>query len=74
MYRTGFRANDAYSEYLDMGAPAKLTQAQIERLQSLTRDLPEADRRVRSDATGVISVRIPMRPNDIVLVTLEPAR
>ena len=31
-YRTGFRANDAFSEYLDMGAPTSLTPQQIERL------------------------------------------
>lgn len=73
-FRTGFRANDAYSEYLDMGAPASLTPAQVERLQKLTRDLPEADSRVRTDSKGVITVKIPMRTNDVVLVTLEPVR
>jgi len=44
VYRTGFRANDAYSAYIDMGKPTALSAPQLDELKQLTRDLPETDR------------------------------
>ena len=38
--RTGFRANDAYTAYLEMGSPKKLTPVQIKHLSNLTKDTP----------------------------------
>jgi xylan 1,4-beta-xylosidase len=72
VHRTGFRHNDAYSAYLDMGRPAKLSPAQLAELQALTRDGPEAGKIVRIDAAGGYALDLPMRSNDIVLVTLTP--
>ena len=70
IFRTGYRANDAYSAYLEMGAPKNLTAEQLTRLTELTRDLPESDRVVRSGADGKVGIAVPMRSNDIVLVKL----
>src|SRR6266496_759361 len=71
VHRTGFRANDAYSAYIEMGAPSELTPAQLEQLNNLTRDLPETDRVVRVGKDGSCEFSLPMRSNDVVLVTLE---
>jgi len=71
VYRTGFRANDAYSAYLEMGAPKDLTATQLAYLDELTRDLPLIERDLRSDADGTIDCTIPMNSNDVVLVKLE---
>jgi xylan 1,4-beta-xylosidase len=70
IYRTGYHANDAYSAYLEMGAPKNLTSEQLGHLTELTRDLPETDRVVRSGADGKVEIAVPMRSNDIVLVKL----
>ena len=70
--RTGFRANDAYSAYIEMGAPASLSASQLGKLQELTRDVPETDRKVRIGADGEYTFELPMRSNDVVLVTLTP--
>ena len=70
VYRTGFHANDAYTTYLEMGSPKELTTAQIAHLNDLTRDLPEADKTVRSRPDGTIEFSIPMNGNDIVLIKL----
>jgi xylan 1,4-beta-xylosidase len=72
--RTGYRANDAYSAYLDMAAPKSLTAEQVQQLSTLTRDIPETNRIVRVKSNGALSLEVPMRKNDVVLVTLEPAR
>jgi xylan 1,4-beta-xylosidase len=72
--RAGYRANDAYSAYIDMGRPDKLTAAQLEQLQSLTRDLPETDKVLRSGPLGTVELTLPMNSNDVVLVKLERIR
>jgi xylan 1,4-beta-xylosidase len=72
--RTGFRANDPMSAYIDMGMPDSLSPAQLGKLQALTRDLPERDSVVRVGADGRLAVRLAMRSNDVVLVTLDPVK
>jgi len=72
--RTGFRANDPMSAYIDMGMPDSLSPAQLGKLQALTRDLPEKDNVVRVGADGRLTTRIAMRSNDVVLVTLDPVK
>jgi xylan 1,4-beta-xylosidase len=71
VYRVGYRANDAYSAYIDMGSPKELSAAQIAHLNELTRDLPLTDKMVRSGPTGMIELTVPMNSNDVVLVTLK---
>jgi xylan 1,4-beta-xylosidase len=71
VYRTGFHANDAYTAYLEMGAPKDLTAEQIAHLNSLTRDSPEKNEIVSAGADGTVNVNLPMQSNDIVLVTLR---
>lgn len=72
--RTGFRANDAYSAYLEMGMPASLSADQLSKLRKLTRDVPETDRKVTVGSSGEYTMDIPMRSNDIVLVVLASER
>lgn len=71
--RTGYRRNDPLSLYIDMGMPKALAPRQLTQLQQATRDTPEQDRRVRVGADGVVAIAVPMRSNDVVLLTLEPA-
>ena len=72
MYRTGYHANDAYSAYLEMGAPKDLSTPQRAMLDELTRDQPETNRLVQARADGTIEITLPMSSNDIVLVRLVP--
>jgi xylan 1,4-beta-xylosidase len=72
LHRTGHKANDAYTAYLEMGAPKQLDPAQLARLQSLTRDLPEVKRSVQVGQDGLFSFTVPLRSNDITLLTLAP--
>jgi xylan 1,4-beta-xylosidase len=72
--RTGYEANDAYSAYIKMGLPKDLTAAQIAQLKDLTRDRPEREQIVSSGKNGTVSVAIPMRSNDVVLISLTPVQ
>ena len=69
--RTGFKANDAYTRYLESGSPRTLSAAELAELQDHTRDLPETDRTVRVGSDGRFSMRVPMRSNDVILLQLE---
>jgi xylan 1,4-beta-xylosidase len=72
VYRTGFKANDAHTAYLEMGSPKTLSGEQVAKLQALTVDRPEL-RKVTVGAKGQASVQVPMRANDVVLVKIAPA-
>jgi xylan 1,4-beta-xylosidase len=74
IHRTGYRANDAYSAYIDMGSPKELSAEQVAHLNELTRDLPETDKNVRSGPDGMIEYSVPMNSNDIVLIKLDRVR
>jgi len=71
LFRTGYRHNDAYSAYIDIGLPGRLSAAQIDRLQASTRDLPETDRTVRVLRNGSVDLDVPLRTNDVVLAQLQ---
>ncbi|WP_413716375.1 GH39 family glycosyl hydrolase [Sphingomonas sp. R1] len=71
--RTGYRHNDAYSAYIDMGMPKTLSPAQRAELEGLTRDVPQ-DAMVLVGRSGRLSYRLPLNTNDVALVTLSPAR
>lgn len=71
VHRTGFHANDAYTAYLEMGAPKDLTESQVARLNGLTRDAPEKDQVVRSGNDGTVEIDLAMNSNDIILVTVR---
>jgi xylan 1,4-beta-xylosidase len=71
VHRTGYRANDAYSAYIEIGSPKQLTAAQIAHLNELTQDIAETGKAVRSGSDGVFEFSIPMNSNDVVLVTLK---
>jgi xylan 1,4-beta-xylosidase len=73
VHRTGHKVNDAYTAYLEMGSPKDLNAEQLKTLQELTTDKPELSSVVQVHADGKLEWKLPMRSNDIVLVTLEPA-
>jgi len=73
VHRTGYLKNDPMSLYIDMGKPKDLSAEQLSKLQAATADVAEQDRTVTVGKDGVLNVDLPMRSNDVVLVTLEPA-
>jgi xylan 1,4-beta-xylosidase len=72
VYRTGYRHNDAYSAYIDMGMPKTLSARQLHELEQLTRDQPVIARTAMIGGNGRFALDLPMRSNDVVLVKLTP--
>lgn len=71
VYRVGYHANDAYSLYLEMGQPSQLTRAQVQTLHHASTGAPELTRPIQIAPHGLFECPLPMRENDVYLVTLE---
>jgi xylan 1,4-beta-xylosidase len=71
VHRTGFKANDAYSQYIEWGRPKDLTPQQIAMLQQLSNDTPQTQITVNVGADGAFHQEIPIRTNDVILVSLS---
>ena len=70
-YRAGYHANDAYTAYLEMGAPKSLSTEKIAHLNEITRDSPMRDEVVSVGKDGIVNIIVPMQSNDIVLLKLR---
>jgi xylan 1,4-beta-xylosidase len=70
VYQVGYRVNDAYTLYLELGAPAQLTRAQVERLRAASDGRPNLETAVTID-DGRFESAFELRENDVLLVVLQ---
>jgi xylan 1,4-beta-xylosidase len=68
--QTGYRVNDAYTMYLDMGAPGQLTRAQTEALGQGASGAPVQQVLLKHPG-GLFTKDLPLRQNDVLLVELR---
>jgi xylan 1,4-beta-xylosidase len=73
-YKVGYRVNDAYATYRDLGAPNQLTKAQVAKIKSENSGAPIDVRTVKIGRDGNFEQQFDLRENDAVLVTLKPQR
>lgn len=71
--RVGYRQNDAYTAYIGMGSPKQLTRPQVAELKALATGKPAERRTVRVAADGRFNLDLPLRENDVYLVSLRRA-
>jgi xylan 1,4-beta-xylosidase len=69
-YQTGYRVNDAYTAYLDLGAPDQLTREQAQMLRQTASGAPAKQLLVKHPG-GAFVEDFPLRENDVFLVTLQ---
>jgi xylan 1,4-beta-xylosidase len=73
-YKVGYRVNDAYETYRDLGSPAQLTKAQVAKIKSENSGAPLEIKTVKIGRDGTFEQQFDLRENDVVLVTLKPLR
>jgi len=73
-YKVGYRVNDAYATYRDLGSPAQLTRSQVAEIKSKNNGAPLATRTVRIGRDGQFEQQWDLRENEAVLITLKPQR
>lgn len=73
-YQVGYRVNDAYAVYKDLGAPNQLTKAQVAEIKSKSTGAPLETRTVKIGRDGKFEQSFDLRENDVVLIMLTPQR
>jgi xylan 1,4-beta-xylosidase len=68
--KIGWQKNDAYSAYLEMGAPPQLTREQEQKLRDVSTGRPDSLREVKVGADGRFEEILPLRENDVLLLAL----
>jgi xylan 1,4-beta-xylosidase len=71
VYKVGYRSNDAYATYFDMGLPGQLTKAQVAKIKDSNNGDPMLSVEVKVMQSGVIEKELPMRQNDVYFVSLQ---
>ena len=70
LYQVGYRANDAYAVYKDLGSPAQLTRAQVQRINAASDGKPIEQTTILIRPEGTLEREIALRENDVFLLTL----
>jgi xylan 1,4-beta-xylosidase len=70
VYKVGYRVNDAYATYRDLGAPNQLAKAQVAEIKSKNSGAPLEMRTVKIGRDGKFEQQFDLRDNDVFLVTL----
>jgi xylan 1,4-beta-xylosidase len=73
VYQVGYKQNDAYSAYVEMGSPDQLTREQVNSLKAISAGAPISE----SDVTvkgGQFTRSMPLRTNDVFLLVLRKVR
>jgi xylan 1,4-beta-xylosidase len=73
-YKIGYRINDPYMTYMDLGSPAQLTKAQVAEIKSKNSGAPLDVRTVKIGREGKFEQQFDLRENEVVFVTLKPQR
>ena len=74
IFKVGYRVNDAYATYRDLGAPAQLRKAQVEEIKARNSGAPLETQTVKIGRDENFAQQFDLRENDVVLVTLKPQR
>jgi xylan 1,4-beta-xylosidase len=71
IYKVGYRVNDAYGTYMDLGSPAQLTRAQVAKIKSANNGAPIAASKVKVGSDGKFQQQFDLRENDVCLFMLK---
>ena len=70
MYQTGYKRNDAFSAFFEMGLPSQLTHEQEKYLKKVTEGQPLKTEVIEING-GVFQTRLELRENDVFLIKLN---
>jgi len=70
VYRVGYRINDPFADYFDLGRPSQLTRRQANRIKERNNGKPVQIETARIQKGQALTREYPMRENDVYLVTV----
>jgi xylan 1,4-beta-xylosidase len=71
IYQVGYRKNDAFAVYKDLGSPSQLTRAQVEQIRAASDGKPVEQDVVTVRADGIFERQLALRENDVFLLLLR---
>jgi len=74
VYRVGYRINDPYEDYFDMGRPSQLTRPQVAKILKRNDGAPVTEETVAVRQGTALIREFALRENDVYLVNVEPSR
>jgi xylan 1,4-beta-xylosidase len=74
VYRIGYDVNDVYTDYFKMGSPPTLTREQVSLLARNNDGRAILTHNIQVKPAGILARDLPLRENDVYLVTLQPDR
>ncbi len=70
IYKVGYKHNDPYTLYYQLGCPEQLTKRQVEFLKSNSTGLPDIKDLIKIGADHHFIQEIPLSENDVILINL----
>lgn len=70
IYKVGYRVNDVYTGYLEMGKPNQLNKKQVEKLKKQNNGSPVATQQIEIKPNSSFSKEFEMRENDVYLINI----
>lgn len=71
VYRVGYRINDPYPDYLDLGRPSQLTRAQVDKIKSRNDGKPVRVDSIKVSKEGVLNRKYDLRENDVYFIQIS---
>ena len=70
IYKVGYRVNDPYTTYLDMGRPNQLTKEQVKKIKELNDGSPVYCEKIKVKTGESFIKELGMHENDVFLITM----
>jgi xylan 1,4-beta-xylosidase len=70
VYKVGYRCNDAYTSYIDLGRPDQLTRKQVEQIKSINDGSPLYRELITISAGQSFTKEMDIRENDVFLLNI----
>ena len=71
IYKVGYRSNDPYTTYLDMGRPSQLTKEQVQKIKKFNNGSPMYSENLSMKTGEPSLIELDLNENDVFLVTMS---
>jgi xylan 1,4-beta-xylosidase len=71
VYKTGYKSNDAYASFINLKSPSQLTREQVNQIKKQNDNHAVSSVIVQVKADGKLEKELPMRQNDVLLLSVK---
>lgn len=71
LYRIGYKSNDAYTAYLNLGKPSQLSKQQVTLINHQNDGMPISKEAVKISASGSFEKSLPIQENEVIMMLLK---